>query len=69
MGITMRSDSDSNYQRVVFKNGLTLSYDDQNRIIKIDGFEPRLAVYPVIIQAKYGYDVYTDILGLTPPTT
>jgi hypothetical protein len=69
MGITMRTDNNVNYQRVVFKNGLTLSYDDQNRVIKIDGFEPRLALYPVVIEAKYGYDVYVDILGLTAPTT
>lgn len=68
-GITYRTDSNNNHQRVVFKNGITLSYDDQNRVIKIDGFEPRLVNYPVVIEAQYGYDVYVDILGLTPPTT
>lgn len=53
--------------RVVFKNNVILYYDDQNRIIKVDGFIPSLANYPVTIQAIYGYDVYVDILGLAAP--
>lgn len=67
--LTYKSDGNNNPQRVIFKNGITLSYDDQNRIIKVDGFIPALAPFPVTIEAVYGYDVYTDILGLTPPTT
>lgn len=69
MSTTYKSDGDSNKQRVVFKNNITLYYDDQNRVIKVDGFIPDLVDYPVTIQAQYGYDVYTDILGLTAPTT
>lgn len=69
MGTTYRNDGDVNFQRIIFKNGLILSYDDQNRVIKIDGFEPRLVPYPVVIQAKYGFDVYEDILGITAPET
>lgn len=69
MATTYRTDSNTNYQRVIFKNAIILSYDDQNRIIKIDGFEPRLVNYPVTIEAKYGYDVYVDILEIDPPTT
>lgn len=67
--ITYRTDGNPNYQRVIFKNGLTISYDDQNRVIKIDGFEPRVVPYPFTLQAKYGFDVYIDILGIDPPTT
>lgn len=67
LGTTYKTDSDTNQQRVIFKNNITLYYDDQNRVIKVDGFIPDLANYPVTIIAKYGYDVYTDILGLTAP--
>lgn len=69
MAQTYRTDSNNNYQRVVFKNGITLSYDDQNRVIKIDGFEPRLVNYPIVIEVEYGYDVYADVLFIDPPTT
>ena len=68
-GITYRTDSDTNYERVIFKNGMILYYDDQNRIIGVDGFIPELVSYPVRIIAKYGYDVFVDILGIDPPTT
>lgn len=54
--------------RIAFKNNVILYYDDQGRVIQVDGFIPGLAAYPVRIEAKYGYDVYTDILGLTAPT-
>lgn len=54
--------------RIAFKNNVILYYDDQNRVIRVDGFIPGLAAYPVTIIAQYGYDVYTDILGLTAPT-
>lgn len=64
---TYRKDSNNNYQRVSFKNGLILTYDDQNRISSVYGYIPELANYPVLIIANYGYDVYTDILGLTAP--
>lgn len=67
--VTYRSDGNNNFQRVIFKNGLFISYDDQNRIIKIDGFEPRLVNYPIVIEMQYGYDVYADLLLIPPPTT
>ena len=55
-------------QRVAFKNGVILTYDDHNRVSSVYGYIPGLANYPVLIIANYGYDVYTDILGLTAPT-
>jgi len=54
--------------RIVHRNNVILYYDDQGRIIGVDGFIPSLAAYPVKIIAKYGYDVYTDILGISPPS-
>lgn len=54
--------------RIAFKNNVLLYYDDQNRVIRVDGFIPGLANYPVTIIAKYGNDVYTDILGLIAPS-
>lgn len=53
--------------RVRFLNNAILYYDDQNRVIRVDGFIPSLAAYPVTIIAKYGFDVYTDVLGITAP--
>ena len=69
IGTTYRKDTDSNFQRVIFKNGMILYYDDEDRIIRVDGFIPALAVYPVTIIAKYGYDVFVDVLGIDAPTT
>lgn len=53
--------------RIRFANNVILYYDDQDRVIRVDGFIPSLAAYPVTIIAKYGYDVYVDILGLPSP--
>lgn len=53
--------------RIAFKKNVILYYDDQNRVIRVDGFIPVLASYPVSITAVYGYDVYVDILGLIAP--
>lgn len=58
----------TNKTRVVYKNNVTLYYDDQNRVISVSGFIPGLAPYPVTIDAIYGYDVFVDILGLIAPT-
>jgi len=64
---TYRVEEDTAQPRIAFKNGIILFYDDHGRIIRVDGFIPDLVDYPVTIIAKYGYDIYTDILGLTPP--
>lgn len=53
--------------RIAFKNNIILYYDDQGRVIRVDGFIPSVADYPVTIIAKYGYDVYEDILGIDAP--
>lgn len=68
LSTTYKTESDTNSQRIVYKNNIVMYYDDQDRVIRVDGFIPSLADYPVTIIAKYGYDVFTDILGLTAPT-
>ena len=65
---TYRQDSDTNYQRVTFKNGLILTYDSENRVSSVYGYIPGVSDIPVLIIAKEGYDVFADILGETAPT-
>lgn len=67
MGTTYRSDSDTGNQRIVFKNGLILTYDDENRVSSAYGYIPEADTIPVLIIAKEGYDVFVDILGIDPP--
>jgi len=69
MSTTYKIAGTADKQRIAFKNNLILYYDDQGRVIRVDGFIPALATYPVTIIAQYGFDVYTDILGLTAPKT
>lgn len=56
-----------NIQRTVFKNNLLITYDDQNRIIGVYGIVSQVAPYPILITAQYGYDVFTDVLGISKP--
>lgn len=65
---TYKQEGDTNTQRIAFKNGLILYYDGEDRVSRVDGWIPELSNEPVIIIAESGYDVYVDILGLTPPT-
>jgi hypothetical protein len=67
MSTSYKQEGSVNPQRIAFKNSLILYYDDQNRVIRVDGFIPEVANYPVTIIAKYGYDVFVDILGITAP--
>jgi len=56
-------------QRMVFKNGLIMTYDSHNRVSSVYGYIPELSSVPVLITAKEGYDVFTDILGISTPIT
>lgn len=67
LGTTYKTDASAANVRVIFKNAMILYYDDANRVIRVDGFIPSLAVYPVTIIAIYGYDVFVDILGIAAP--
>lgn len=53
--------------RMVFKNGLILTYDADNKCSSVYGYIPELSTTPVFIVAKDGYDVFTDILGISAP--
>lgn len=65
---TYKSSSNPGKQRMSFKNGLILTYDDQNRVSSVYGYIPELATVPVLILAEEGYDVFVDILNVTTPT-
>ena len=68
MGNTYRTTGLDVTQRMVFKNGLILTYDSAGRISSVYGYIPELSATPVLIIADEGYDVYVDILGLSVPT-
>jgi len=53
--------------RMRMVNNALVWYDDQNRISAYDGYIPSLSPIPVRIDAKYGYDVFVDILGISRP--
>lgn len=65
---TYKNESSANPQRIAHKNALILTYDSANRVSSVYGYIPALSSIPVFIIAKEGYDVFVDILGLTPPT-
>lgn len=65
---TYKTESSLTPQRISFKNALILTYDSENRVSSVYGYIPELSPIPVFIIAKEGYDVFVDILGLTPPT-
>lgn len=67
MGNTYRNTEEVT-QRMAFKNGLILTYDSDNKISSVYGYIPELSDVPVLIIAKDGYDVFTDILDLDAPT-
>lgn len=67
-GITNRRENAANKQRVAFKQGVILTYDNNGLVSSVYGYIPSVSAVPVLIIAKVGYDVYIDILGITPPT-
>jgi hypothetical protein len=67
LSTTYVANNATTHTRIRFLNNVILYYDDQNRVIRVDGFIPALAAYPVTIIAKYGYDVYVDVLGIAAP--
>lgn len=53
--------------RMVFKNGLILTYDADDKVSSVYGYVPELSTTPVLIIAKDGIDIFTDILGIDAP--
>lgn len=66
-GNTYRRAGGSVTQRMAFKNGLILTYDSDNNCSSVYGYIPELSTVPVFIIAGDGYDVFTDILGISAP--
>lgn len=66
-GNTYRRAGGAVTQRMTFKNGLILTYDDDNRVSSVYGYIPEVSNIPVFIIAKDGYDVFTDILEISAP--
>lgn len=54
--------------RMVFKNGLILTYDALGKVSSVYGYIPELSTIPVFIIAKDGYDIFEDILEISAPT-
>ena len=67
-GNTLRRAGSSVTPRMVFKNGLLLTYDSANRVSSVYGYIPEISTIPILVIARDGYDVFTDILGVTEPT-
>lgn len=67
LGTTYRQDTDVAQQRIIFKNGLILTIDNDNKVSSAYGYIPELSDVPVLIIAKDGYDVFEDILGIEQP--
>ena len=66
-GNTYRRAGGAVTQRMVFKNGLILTYDSANRCSSVYGYVPEISTVPIFVIAKDGYDVFTDILGINAP--
>ncbi len=69
MGNSYRRTGGNVTQRMAFKNGLIITYDDDNKASSVYGYIPSVSSVPVFIIAQSGYDVFTDVLGITAPTT
>lgn len=67
-GNTFRRVGGSVTPRMAFKNGLLLTYDSANRVSSVYGYIPEISATPVTIIADEGYDVFVDLLEITPPT-
>jgi hypothetical protein len=65
---TYKTDASAANVRMAMKNSMLLWYDDHNRVSSVYGYIPGYdSTVPVLIIAKYGYDVFVDILGISAP--
>lgn len=54
--------------RMVLKNNMIITYDNANNINSVYGYITGVSTTtPVLIIAQAGYDVFTDILGISRP--
>jgi hypothetical protein len=65
---TYKTDASAQNVRMAFKNGMIIWYDDQNRPSSVYGYVPGYtSLVPVLAIAKYGFNVFTDVLGVPAP--
>lgn len=67
LGNTYRTAGLGVKQRMVFKTGLILTYDQDDNVSSVYGYIPELSSTPVFIIAKEGLDIFEDILGIDEP--
>lgn len=67
LSTTYKTESTSSVQRLIFKNAMILTYDSDDKISSVYGYIPEVSDIPVLIIAKDGYDVFTDILEIDRP--
>lgn len=68
LGNTYRTAGLNVTPRMIFKNGLIITHDADDKVSSVYGYLPEVSDIPVLIIAKSGYDVFTDILSITAPT-
>lgn len=68
-GNTHRRAGGSVTPRMRFMNGLIVTYDSSNNVSSVYGYIPEVSTVPVLIIAKSGNDVFTDLLSITAPVT
>lgn len=67
LATTYKNEGSASVPRLIFKNGLILTYDEDNRVSSVYGYVPEVSNVPIFVIAKDGFDVFIDILGIDPP--
>lgn len=65
---TYRQVNSSVVPRMIFRNGIIIWFDQDNKVSAIFGYVPEVSGIPIEVIAKSGYDVFDDILGVDQPT-
>src|SRR5690554_1840622 len=67
MSNTYRSSGSEVVAGMSWKQALQLTNDSENRYSSAFGYIPELSAIPVLIIAREGFDVFSDILEIDPP--
>lgn len=67
-GNTYRTVGSGVTPRMSFKQGLIITYDEENRASSVYGYIPEVSPVPFLLVASPGYDVFTDLLEIDPPS-
>lgn len=60
---TYRASGGAVTQRMVFKQGLIMTVDNDDNISSVYGYIPEVSSVPVFIIAREGFDVFVDVLN------